>query len=62
MLGDHVEGESVLAIKKLIRAPDMDVIHSQNLREVLAGVDRLVTGVTMQEFGKLARREKKHRL
>lgn len=61
-LGDHLNGESMLAIKKLIRGPEMNVIHSQNVREVFAGIDRFVKGIPQEEFRKLASGEKRHKL
>ncbi|KAH7326399.1 enoyl-CoA hydratase/isomerase [Stachybotrys elegans] len=61
-LGDHLSGESLTGIKKLIRRPELDVIDSQNLREVFAGLDRFVSGAPQEEFRKLASGEKKHKL
>ncbi|RCI15889.1 hypothetical protein L249_3009 [Ophiocordyceps polyrhachis-furcata BCC 54312] len=61
-LGDHLNGGSLLAIKKQIVGPDMDTLHSQNVHEVFAGLDRLVTGIPQREFRKLANREKRHKL
>ncbi|POR32139.1 3,2-trans-enoyl-CoA isomerase, partial [Tolypocladium paradoxum] len=61
-LGDHLNGESMIGIKKLIRGPDMEVIHSQTVHEVLAGVDRFVKGIPQEEFRKLASGEKRHKL
>ncbi|KYK61438.1 3,2-trans-enoyl-CoA isomerase [Drechmeria coniospora] len=61
-LGDHLNGESLIGIKKLIRGPDLDVIHSQNAKEVFAGLDRFAKGIPQEEFRKLASGEKRHKL
>ncbi|KAM4068104.1 enoyl-CoA hydratase/isomerase domain-containing protein [Hirsutella rhossiliensis] len=61
-LGDHLNGESMLGIKKLIRGPEMNLIHSQNVHEVFAGIDRFVKGIPQEEFRKLASGEKRHKL
>lgn len=61
-LGEHLNGESLVGIKKLIRGPDMNVVHQQNVHEVFAGLDRFVKGVPQDEFRKLASGEKRHKL
>ncbi len=53
---------SLLQMKALIRAGDEDVMDRQNVREVLAGLERFVDGIPQAEFGKISRREKKHKL
>jgi peroxisomal 3,2-trans-enoyl-CoA isomerase len=61
-LGEHLNGESLVGIKKLIRRPEMDVTDVQNVREVFAGLERFVKGVPQEEFRKIASGEKRHKL
>lgn len=61
-LGPHLNGDSLLGIKKLIRQPERDIMESQNGKEVFAGLDRFVAGVPQEEFRKLASGEKRHKL
>lgn len=61
-LGKHLNGDSLTGIKKLIRAPEMDVMEKQSSREAFAGLERFVQGVPQEEFRKLASGEKKHKL
>ena len=44
-LGPHLNGDSLLGIKKLIRQPERDVMDTMNAREVFGGLDRFVAGV-----------------
>lgn len=61
-LGEHLVGDSLLGIKKLIRRPEMDVMDVQNVRETFAGLERFVTGSPQEEFRKLSSGEKRHKL
>jgi peroxisomal 3,2-trans-enoyl-CoA isomerase len=61
-LGEHLNGESLLGIKQLIRKPEMDILDAQNAREVFAGLDRFVKGVPQEEFRRIASGEKRHKL
>lgn len=61
-LGEHLIGDSMLGIKKLIRGPEMDLLDGQNAREVLAGVERFMSGVPQEEFAKIASGRKRHKL
>ncbi|KAK4249894.1 ClpP/crotonase-like domain-containing protein [Corynascus novoguineensis] len=61
-LGDHLVGESLLGIKKLIRKPERDVLDAQNVAEVFAGLDRFVSGVPQEMFRQIATGAKKHKL
>ena len=61
-LGEHLNGESLLGIKQLIRAPEADAMDGQNLREHFAGLERFVKGVPQEQFRKLAMGEKRHKL
>ena len=61
-LGEHLNGESLLQIKRLIRRPELDIIHQQNVEEVFAGLDQFVKGVPQAEFRKIASGQKRHKL
>ncbi|KAK3990547.1 d3,d2-enoyl-CoA isomerase [Cladorrhinum sp. PSN332] len=61
-LGEHLVGDSLLGIKKLIRRPEREVLDSQNVAEVFAGLDRFVSGVPQGEFEKIATGKKRHKL
>ena len=61
-LGSHLNGESLLGIKKLIRRPDLDALERQGVEEVFGGLERFVKGVPQEEFRRLASGEKKHKL
>ncbi|KAI5459880.1 enoyl-CoA hydratase/isomerase [Mariannaea sp. PMI_226] len=61
-LGAHLIGESLTGIKQLIRRPELEVMHSQNVHEVFAGLERFVKGVPQEEFRKIASGEKRHKL
>lgn len=61
-LGEHLNAESILGIKKLLRRPDVDVHNAQSVHEVFAGLDRFVRGIPQEEFRKMASGEKRHKL
>ena len=61
-LGEHLVGDSLIGIKKLIRKPEMDVLNSQNVTEVFAGLERFMSGVPQEEFAKIASGKKRHKL
>ena len=61
-LGNHLNAESLLRIKALIRKPYGDTLDSQNVAEVLGGLERFVAGIPQEEFRKIASGEKKHKL
>ncbi|KAF2015315.1 ClpP/crotonase [Aaosphaeria arxii CBS 175.79] len=61
-LGDHLNGESLIGIKRLIRKPEMDILDKQGVEEVFAGLQRFLKGVPQEEFRKIASGEKKHKL
>jgi len=60
--GDHLNNESLLRVKALIRGPEMDLMERQNIKEVFGGLERFAIGVPQEEFRKLANREKKHKI
>jgi Delta3-Delta2-enoyl-CoA isomerase len=61
-MGDHLNGESLVGIKALIRRPERDLLDKQNVAEVFAGLNRFVSGIPQQEFVKLATGKKRHKL
>ena len=62
LVGGHLNGESLLRIKTLIRGPERERMDAANVREVFGGLDRFVGGAPQEEFRKLARGEKRHKL
>lgn len=61
-LGDHLSGSSLTGIKRLIRLPEQDIMNSQNVQEVFAGLERFTAGIPQEEFRKIASGEKRHKL
>jgi len=61
-LGDHLNQNSLLKIKALIRQPYKDALDRQGVLEVLGGVERFLTGEPQQAFMQLATGQKKHKL
>ncbi|KAL1306460.1 hypothetical protein AAFC00_005158 [Neodothiora populina] len=61
-LGAHLNQESLVKIKALIRRPEREVMDAQGVAEVFAGLDRFVQGIPQEEFRKIAAGEKKHKL
>lgn len=61
-LGEHLVGDSLLGIKKLIRGPEIDELDRQNVAECFDGVEKLMKGIPQAEFAKIARGEKRHKL
>ena len=61
-LGEHLNQESLIEIKKLIRAPTLESLEAQGVREVMGGMQRFVSGAPQEEFRKIASGEKKHKL
>ncbi|OAP60805.1 hypothetical protein AYL99_05807 [Fonsecaea erecta] len=59
---EHVNHESVLKIKALIRRPVLDIIDAQTLREVADGMQRFVDGAPQMEFKSVAEGRKRHKL
>ncbi|KAI9892342.1 MAG: hypothetical protein M1814_001543 [Vezdaea aestivalis] len=61
-LGEHLNGESLLMVKELIRGPQRERMDRQNVKEVFGGLDRFMSGVPAEEFRKIKSGEKKHKL
>ena len=54
--------ESMLLMKKLIRAAWEEKLEAANVNEAFMGLERFLSGAPQEEFGKMARGEKKHKL
>ena len=61
-LGSHLNGESLLKVKALIRKPEREMLDAQTVAEVFGGLERFVEGVPQEEFRKVASGEKRHKL
>lgn len=61
-LGDHLNNESLIKVKALIRKPEREIMDAQNVAEVFGGLERLAAGVPQEEFRKVANHEKRHKL
>jgi Delta3-Delta2-enoyl-CoA isomerase len=59
LFGDHLNRESILKTKQIVRAQFMETLDKQNLLEIYAGLERFVVGAPQGEFMKLASGEKK---
>ncbi|KAI9802023.1 MAG: hypothetical protein M1825_003079 [Sarcosagium campestre] len=62
LIGGHLNGESLLKIKGLIKATQRDRLDAANVREVFGGMERFNGGFPQEEFRKLASGEKRHKL
>lgn len=61
-LGDHLNSESLVKVKALIRKPEKDIMDAQTVAEVFGGLERFAAGIPQEEFRKLANGEKRHKL
>jgi Delta3-Delta2-enoyl-CoA isomerase len=61
-MGDHLNSDSLVKIKELIRRPSKAVMDQQGVHEVFAGMERFILGIPQEEFRKIASGEKKHKL
>ncbi len=61
-LGDHLNSDSLIKMKALIRKPERDIMDTQTVTEVFGGLERFSAGVPQEEFRKLASGEKRHKL
>jgi peroxisomal 3,2-trans-enoyl-CoA isomerase len=61
-MGDHLNNDSMMKVKALIRAPDRKQLDAQGVSEVFGGLERFLSGVPQEEFRKVASGEKKHKL
>ncbi|KKZ66612.1 enoyl-CoA hydratase [[Emmonsia] crescens] len=61
-LGTHLNQDSMVKVKDLIRRPGREVLARQNVSEVFMGMERFMAGIPQQEFMKIATGQKKHKL
>ncbi|KAK6501852.1 hypothetical protein TWF481_009673 [Arthrobotrys musiformis] len=61
-LGDHLNQESILLIKKLVKDAYMKGFEEANVLEIAGGVERFMKGIPQEEFSKLASKAKRHKL
>ena len=61
-LGDHLNSESLIKVKALIRKPEREIMDAQNVAEVFGGLERFAEGIPQEEFRKIANHEKRHKL
>lgn len=61
-LGPHLNQQSLIKIKELIRKPYIELFEAQGAREVMEGMARLESGAPQAEFRKIASGEKRHKL
>lgn len=61
-LGPHLNADSTLKIKQLIRKPALDTQEAQGIRETIGGMERFLGGHPQEEFRKIASGQKKHKL
>ncbi|KOS19012.1 hypothetical protein ESCO_001364 [Escovopsis weberi] len=61
-LGAHLDGDSMLGIKRLIGAAEDEKMALSNYREVFEGLDRFMSGEPQERFRKIAGGEMRHKL
>ena len=61
-LGDHLNAESLVKVKELIRKPYRRELDRVNFEEVMGGVERFVKGAPQKEFADVASGRKRHKL
>lgn len=61
-LGAHLNQESLVKIKALIRRPEREILDAQGVHEVFGGLERFVRGIPQEEFRKIGSGEKRHKL
>lgn len=61
-LGDHLNSDSLLKVKALIRKPEREMMDGQTVAEVFGGLERFAAGIPQEEFRKLRSGEKRHKL
>ncbi|PGH17252.1 hypothetical protein AJ80_04894 [Polytolypa hystricis UAMH7299] len=61
-MGEHINQDSMVKIKSLIRRPEREIMEKQNVVEVFMGMERFLSGVPQEEFLKLASGKKKHKI
>lgn len=62
VMGDHLNHESMIRIKKLVQEGMERELEAANVREAVGGVERFARGVPQGEFMRIATGEKRHKL
>lgn len=62
LIGDHLNQESLLRIKELIRRPFIPTLEVQGLKEAGDGMQRLIEGAPQIEFKNIRTGAKRHKL
>lgn len=62
MLGAHLNTESLLGVKKMVKSVDEGKMEKVGVREVMAGLERFVSGAPQREFEAIRKGEKRHKL
>lgn len=60
--GPHLNHDSILRVKKLIRQQFNKGLHENNVEEVYGGLERFMAHIPQEEFAKMKRGEKRHKL
>ncbi|KAI5854754.1 ClpP/crotonase-like domain-containing protein [Tricharina praecox] len=60
--GPHLNHESMMQVKKLVREGWERELEAANVREAVTGVERFIRGIPQAEFAKVASGQKKHKL
>ena len=50
-LGEHLNSESLLKVKALIRKPEMNIMDAQSVAEVFGGLERFAAGIPYVHLG-----------
>jgi Delta3-Delta2-enoyl-CoA isomerase len=61
-MGLHLNQDSMVKVKALIRAPHREMLDAQGVKEIFGGLQRFMAGIPQEEFRKIASGEKKHKL
>lgn len=61
-MGDHLNNDSMVKVKALIRGPDRKTLDAQGVAEVFGGLERFMSGIPQEQFRKIATGQKKHKL
>ncbi|KAI9802845.1 MAG: hypothetical protein M1833_001444 [Piccolia ochrophora] len=62
LTGGHLNEESLLKIKEIVRGPERERLDMANVKEVFGGLERFVGGAPQEEFRKIASGQKRHKL
>ncbi|KAF2664852.1 ClpP/crotonase [Microthyrium microscopicum] len=61
-MGDHLNPDSMMKVKALIRAPYKEKMDAQGVAEVFGGMERFLAGIPQEQFAKMASKQKRHKL